>query len=214
MNLTARKLEIFTTVAREGQVKRAAELLHLTQPAVSMALSDLESRHGGALFARHGRKLHLNDRGRRLLPLAEDILRRFRRLEAELEDSSPEPVGQLRVGASTTVGNYLLPALMARFSRNHPRPPSSCMWATANRWSGPWNQGSLDMALIEGPCHLPNLHQRFWRDDELVVIAGRDHPWAAAGRMGPEGGYRRPCGSCGNRARARARSSSRPWAGS
>ncbi len=184
MGTSIRKLEIFAAVARLGSVTRAAGSLYLSQPAVSMALADLEDRQGGPLFVRRGRRLTLNDRGRLLLPLAEEIVRKAGIFEQILEDNAPEPTGRLRLGASTTIGNYLLPLLMAKFSRRYPRAGIQLTVGNTDQMARALDRGELDLALIEGPCPVPSLTMHRWRDDDLVIVVGRDHPWAVKKRVG------------------------------
>ena len=113
MAISLRKLEVFAVVAELGSVTKAAKQLFLSQSAVSMALADLENHHDGELFIRRGRTLILNDRGKLLLPLAKNILKQTSDFAKQLESSAQEPTGELNIGASTTIGNYLLPLLVA-----------------------------------------------------------------------------------------------------
>ncbi|RLB74606.1 MAG: LysR family transcriptional regulator, partial [Deltaproteobacteria bacterium] len=106
MAISLRKLEVFAAVARLGSVTQAAKQLLLSQSAASMALADLENHHDGELFIRRGRTLILNDRGKLLLPLAEEILKQTANFAKHLESSAQEPTGELTIGASTTIGNY------------------------------------------------------------------------------------------------------------
>lgn len=185
MALTLRKLEIFLKVAECGHVTRAGESLLLSQSAVSMAIAELEERAGGPLFKRQGRKLLLNDRGRLLLPEAREILQRAHNIENLLRESSDELVGILHIGASTTIGNYLLPSLIAEFSRLYPRAQAQLLVGNTEQIEKGVDHGELDLGLIEGPCHVQTLTSLPWRDDELVVIAGPQHPWAKKGRVTP-----------------------------
>jgi DNA-binding transcriptional LysR family regulator len=148
----------------------------MSQPAVSMALAELEASAGGPLFMRRGRRLLLNDRGRLLLEPAQEILRNVANFENLLEESDREPRGILRIGASTTIGNYLLPSLIARFSRLYPRAKASLQVGNTQQIELSLEQGAIDLGLIEGPSHAPLLKTLPWRDDELVVIVGRGHP--------------------------------------
>jgi DNA-binding transcriptional LysR family regulator len=120
MPLTFRQLEIFEKIAATGSVTRAGEELLLTQSAVSMALSQLEQLSATPLFERSGRRLFLNDSGRLLLKDARDILLTVKRVEQQLHGDSGQLVGELLVGGSTTIGNYLLPALLGDFARQYP----------------------------------------------------------------------------------------------
>ena len=183
MPVSLRKLDIFVSVATLESVTGAAEKLSLSQSAVSMALADLENRYSEPLFHRRGRKLLLNDRGRMLLPLARNILEQAADFEQLLSLSTSEPVGRLQIGASTTIGNYLLPLLMAEFSRRYPQAQISLQVNNSEIIARALDEGELDLALIEGPCHIRHLERHDWRSDELVVICGGVHPWAAQGRV-------------------------------
>ncbi|MBJ6750059.1 LysR substrate-binding domain-containing protein [Geomonas anaerohicana] len=186
MAITLRQLEIFEKVAVCGQVTQASGQLLLTQSAVSMALAELERLAGAPLFERSGRRLLLNDRGRQLLPEAQDVLARVRKIEQFLEDSVGTPVGTLIVGASTTIGNYLLPAMIGEFSRLYPGAKPLLQVGNALQIEQGVESGELDLGLIEGLQHLPSLTATPWRRDELVLIVGKEHPWASLGRATPE----------------------------
>jgi DNA-binding transcriptional LysR family regulator len=176
MAITLRKLSVFVKVAETGQVTRASEALLMSQPAVSMALAELEEEAGGPLFVRRGRRLLLNDRGRFLLGPAQETLRTAANFELLLKESDQEPRGLLRIGASTTIGNYLLPSLIARFSRLHSLARASLQVGNTHQIESALEQGEIDLGLIEGPSHAPLLETFPWRDDELVVIVGQGHP--------------------------------------
>ena len=111
MKITLRQLEIFTAIVSHGHVTRAAETISMTQSAASTALAELEQQLGTTLFDRIGRQLLLNEAGRQLLPKALDVLDRIREIEATTQ--SRELAFDLRLGASLTIGNHLLPPLLA-----------------------------------------------------------------------------------------------------
>lgn len=182
MGISLRKLEIFVKVAETGHVTRVSEALMLSQSATSMALADLEKQAGSPLFHRRGGRLKLNERGRLLLPEAQEILRRSNHLENLMKESATEPMGELRIGASTTIGNYLLPSLMAKFSSYNTRAKACLQVGNTQQVESAVECGDLDLGLIEGPCHVHALEAIPWRNDELVVIAGNEHPWAKRGR--------------------------------
>ncbi len=181
MAITLRQLEIFVRVATEEHATKASEKLHVSQSAISMALAELERLTGGSLFERVGRRLVLNERGRLLLPEARDVLRRVAGIE-ELLRESDEPVGLLRVGASTTIGNYLLPSLVAKFAARHRQAQIQLQVGNTKQIEEAVSTGELDLGLIEGPSHAFGLDRIPWRDDELVVVAGPHHPWAGEQR--------------------------------
>lgn len=179
MAITLRQLEIFQKVANCGHVTKASEELGLTQSAVSMAIAELERFAGAPLFERIGRRLLLNDRGRNILPDSIEVLNKVSGIERYLNDSIGEPVGILRVGASTTIGNYLLPLLVGAFDRRFPRAKALLKVGNTKQIEIAVEEGECDLGLIEGPSHLPTLRVEPWRDDELVVVVGKGHPLAA-----------------------------------
>ena len=186
MAISLRKFEVFVAVGRLGSVTQAAKQLLLSQSAISMALADLENHHDGELFIRRGRTLILNDRGKLLLPLAEEILKQTADFAKHLESSAQEPTGKLTIGASTTIGNYLLPLLIANFSKQYPKARIIMQVGNTDSISKALDQGQLDLALVEGPCHLHSLQQIHWRDDQLVIIAAPDHPWVGKDKVGQQ----------------------------
>lgn len=178
MALTFRQLEIFEKIAATGSVTKAGEELLLTQSAVSMALSQLEQQSVTPLFERSGRRLLLNDSGRLLLTEARDIMMGVRRIELMLQGDSDQLVGELLIGGSTTIGNYLLPALLGTFARQYPKTRVELRVGNTQQVAEWLESGDLDIAFVEGPCHSRGLVAVNWRDDELVVVTAPDHQWA------------------------------------
>lgn len=178
MPLTLRQLEIFERVAKSEHVTKASEQLLLSQSAVSMAIAELEKFAGAPLFERRGRRLFLNDRGRHILPEVHDLLKMASTIEQFLNESVGEPIGVLKVGASTTIGNYLLPLIVGEFSRQYLRAKAMLYVGNTRQIETAVEDGEYELGLIEGPSHNTSLASSPWRDDELVVIAGKEHPWA------------------------------------
>ncbi|PKN68808.1 MAG: LysR family transcriptional regulator [Deltaproteobacteria bacterium HGW-Deltaproteobacteria-12] len=177
MKSTLRQLEIFAKVAASGHVTQAGEELFITQSAVSMAIAELEKIADGPLFERRGRRLLLNDRGSLILPRVQEVLRQVGTIEQLLSESVGVPIGLLKVGASTTVGNYLLPAMIAEFTSHYPRARALLQVGNTSQIEQAVESGELDLGIIEGPLHTGSLRATAWRSDELVVIAGESHPW-------------------------------------
>ena len=177
MVLSLRQLEIFEKIASTGSVTRAGEELLLTQSAVSMALSQLEQLSSVPLFERSGRRLLLNDAGRQLLQEAREILQAVKRVEQQLQGDTGELVGELLIGGSTTIANYLLPSLLGAFARKYPHTGVQLTVGNTQQVADLLAVGQLDIAFVEGPCHNRDLVAVHWRDDELVVVAGAEHPW-------------------------------------
>lgn len=177
MKITLRQLEIFEKVAASRHVTKAGQELFITQSAVSMAIAELEKFADGPLFERRGRRLLLNDRGSLILSRVQEVLRQVGTIEQMLIESVGEPIGVLKVGASTTVGNYLLPSMVAEFTRHYPRAQSLLQVGNTSQIEQAVESGALDLGIIEGPSHAGSLHATVWRGDELVVIVGKGHPW-------------------------------------
>jgi DNA-binding transcriptional LysR family regulator len=180
LHLTLRQLQIFRAVAEAGSTSAAADLIALSQSATSAAVNELERMLGLLLFDRVGKRLMLNDNGRALLPRALNVLDGAAGIERWAVES-PAQIGALRLGASTTIGNYLLPEVLGEFRKELPES-ALVDWevqvAIANT-SAIVEQVcafELDLGLIEGPCHARELIVEPWLEDEMVVVAGAQHP--------------------------------------
>lgn len=181
MRYTLRQLEVFLAVAGTGNVSRAGELLHLSQSAVSGALGELERQFDILLFDRIGKRLRLSALGAALRPRAEAVLDAARELEAELAGGAE--AGRLRVGATVTIGNYLVVPLMARFLRDEPAAAIALEIANTEEIARKVMNFEIDVGLIEGELTHPGLDVTPFLDDELVVFAAPDHPLARKRRV-------------------------------
>ncbi|MGA2189887.1 MAG: LysR family transcriptional regulator [Steroidobacteraceae bacterium] len=182
MRITLRQLQIFRAIAVSGSTIAAAGSMPLSQSATSAALNELERVLGARLFDRVGKRLLLNDNGRALLPPALAVLDGAKSIEAAFVSGDPAFLVDLRLFASTTVGNYVLPRLLARFRAEVPaagldvRIGNTLDAVTAVR------DFSADLGLVEGPCHASDVVTVPWLEDELVIVAARAHPLAKAAR--------------------------------
>lgn len=182
INISPRQLEVFVHVALLGSVRAAAEQLHLTQPAASMALRDMEHQLDTPVFDRERGRLHLNARGRELLPLAQELLERYAEFGRRVDDRAALG-GELRIGASNTVGNYRIGELLGGFVRAHPQVRIRLRVANTEEIAAGMLDHSLDVGCVEGPVTHPQLEVRSWRDDALVVCTRPDHPLATRRRL-------------------------------
>lgn len=176
MRMTLRQLAVFVAVAQEGTVTRASDAVRLTQSAASMALADLEDALGAPLFDRLGKRLQLNDLGRFLLPQALEILGRCEAFEHAAQGE--KQTIDLRLGATLTISDYLMPDLMANFLKQQPQSLLQLQVGNTRQIIEAVSQFQLDLGLIEGSCHLPQLQAFPWRDDELAVCCAPEHPLA------------------------------------
>lgn len=179
MNVTFRQLRVFAEVARTGSVQRAAEALHLTAPAVSMQVKEVESQVGLPLFDRGGRRLSLNTAGeyflvyaRRLLGTlkeAEDAMARFTRMES----------GVLTVGMVSSA-KYFLPGLLARFHAEHPAVEVRLRLGNRAQLATLMAANEVDMAIMGRPPQgFPNRSEPFSLHPHGLITAP-DHPFAQA----------------------------------
>jgi DNA-binding transcriptional LysR family regulator len=175
VRITLRQLQIFRLVAESGTTASAADALALSQSATSAAINELERLLELQVFDRVGKRLQLNDNGRALLPTALAVLDGALSIERWAFDRESQ-VGTLRIGASTTIGNYLVPELLAGFRERLSDQARRSLHVTitiANTAAIAAHVAAfeLDLGLIEGPCHEPNLTVRPWCEDELIVVA-------------------------------------------
>ncbi len=177
MRITLKQLEVFIAVAQSGNVTRAAESLNITQSATSMSLSDFETQLGRKLFDRVGKRLQLNDSGRLLLPKALDAIARVSEIES-LAASDTMLIGQLRIGASLTIGNYMLPGMIGSFMKDHSGAHVTLDVANTRHVIQSLKQFQIDVGFIEGFCHEPDIEVMPWCRDELVIFAAQAHPLA------------------------------------
>ncbi|MBI0328382.1 LysR family transcriptional regulator [Burkholderia plantarii] len=178
------QLITFAAVAELLNISRAAEALHLSQPAVSGQLRQLQDEFGEPLYQRDGRGVRLTPVGEQLVPLALRLRDALAQARAYRDAVRGVERGTLRVGASTTPASYLLPYLIAEFRPLAPGVAIQTM--TGNTADVVAALGSLDLALIEGPpgdALPPGTAVHPWREDEIVAIVPASHPLAAsAGR--------------------------------
>jgi DNA-binding transcriptional LysR family regulator len=182
--LTLRQLEIFLAVARREHVTAAARDVHLSQSAVSAALRELQSTLGGPLFEKDGRRIRLNDRGRHLVEEASDLVQRAKDLVQHF--AGDEAIaGKLRLGASSTIGTYLLPALVGAFVAAHADVQVDLEVGNSTEVGRRLLAHELDAGFVEGPVHLPQLVATPWRKDRLVVFVTPGDPLARRRRLAP-----------------------------
>lgn len=167
MHITLRQLEVFTEVLKSGSTTQASQVLSLSQSAVSAALADLEGQLGVQLFDRVGKRLVINEHGRLLYPRAVGLLEQA----LEIEQLFREDNGALRISASSTIGNYLLPGMIARYRRDYPQLPLELSVGNSQDVITAVADFRVDIGLIEGPCHRADLVTEPWLEDELVVFA-------------------------------------------
>jgi DNA-binding transcriptional LysR family regulator len=176
IHLTLAQLEVFAAIARGGSVRAAAGQVARSQSAASSALAELESALGVQLFDRVGRRLVLNENGRALLPKAAAIVEQALDAESLFKEAHAAP---LRLAASFTIGEYLLPDLIVQWKRMNPVAQVRLDISNTHEVLDAVASFAVDVGFIEGNHTHPDLRVRRWRTDELVVVASSAHPLAA-----------------------------------
>lgn len=177
MYITIKQLEIFTAIAETGNVTQAAESLFLTQSACSMALSALEKQLNTPLFDRVGKKLVLNERGKILFSRSANIAAQLRETQDLLLSKDYKTIsGNLIIGASSTIGNYLLPQIIADFVEVNPNAKMKLRIANSNQVIDELLKFKIDVGFIEGVCHSDEIISKVWMKDELIFIASPKNP--------------------------------------
>lgn len=178
LRLNLRQLEVFVATARTGSTRAAAERVARSQSAASSALAEAEAVFGVQLFDRLGRRLLLNENGRALLPRARLLLEQAAQLEGLFTGELAAP---LNVAASFTIGEYLLPELLAQWTREQPSSGVRLRIGNTSEVIAAVAGFDVDLGFIEGLQSHPDLVVRPWLRDELVIVAAPDH--ALAGRL-------------------------------
>jgi len=173
MHITLRQLEVFAEVLKSGSTTQASQRLALSQSAVSAALSDLEGQLGVQLFDRIGKRLMVNEHGRLLYPRVLGLLEQAR----DIEQLFSEDKGAIRLSASSTIGNYILPEIIARYRHDFPDLPLELSVGNSQDVINAVNDFGVDIGLIEGPCREPDIISEVWLEDELVVFSAPQNPF-------------------------------------
>jgi DNA-binding transcriptional LysR family regulator len=180
MNVTLRQLRIFEAVARHGSISRAAAELHLTQPAVSMQMKQLESLLGLTLVEQVGKRLTLTQAGTELREHARDIALRVVDMSAAMDQFRGLERGQLRLAVVSTA-NYYLPEVIADFSRRHPGVRTSLQVANREAVLAALAANTADLAITGRPPESPDIVAQHFMDNPLVVIAPPQHALVGQG---------------------------------
>lgn len=177
-------LQAFVEVADHQSFSEAAEVLFLTQPAVSKRVAQLEAELGTRLFDRIGRRVSLTSAGTALLPRARRLINDARELKRLVSDLSGEVRGRLVMGTSHHIGLHRLPAPLKRYTEQFPEVELDIRFMDSEAACRAVETGDLELAIVTLPPERPpNLHlQTIW-DDPLAFMVGLDHPLAGRERV-------------------------------
>ncbi len=186
------RLHVFRAVGEELSFTRAARRLHLSQPAVTKHVRLLEEQYGVPLFHRTPGGTGLTPAGLLLLEHARTMERLDAQVEQQLRSRGGVPRGTLRLGASATIFQYLLPDWLVRSRRAWPELALEAAAGNTEQVLGSLLARRIDLAMIEGPCARPELDTEAFLDDELVCVAAPGHPLARKGKATLKEALREP----------------------
>jgi DNA-binding transcriptional LysR family regulator len=172
------RIRVFRTVAHHLNFSRAAEELLLTQPAVTQQVKTLEDQLGVSLFDRGGGRIELTPGGIALLPFAEKMKTLEDEAIAAVAGAYGEHAGELSIGASQTIGQYLLPRFIAAFGKTHPEVRITARSGNTDQMLEALVAGDIQIALIEGPERRRDVHIEAFMEDQLVLVVPASHGWA------------------------------------
>jgi DNA-binding transcriptional LysR family regulator len=180
MALNLHLLRMFATVVRSGSFSRAAEVLHISQPAISKGVRDFELQIGCRLLDRVPKGVRPTREGQALMRHAEVLFATERAAEEEMRSLRSLEEGSLRIGASTTIASYMIAKYLGLFHSTHPNVDLHIVSANTREIADLMIAHEIDVALVEGPVTNDELVVEPWRSDVMELIVGPRHPFAAA----------------------------------
>lgn len=172
------KLRVFCTVAETKSFSKTSEIIHLTQPAVSLQVQALEEIYETKLFDRSSSTVTLTPSGEVLYKYAKEILSLYATAEKVIGDLTGLVKGSISIGASSTIGNYLLPAVITDFKRAHLKIKIHLLVGNTKRVVELLNSGNIDLGLVEGEVTRQKMQVEKIISDELLLVVPAHHPWA------------------------------------
>ncbi len=173
-----RRLQVFHTVARLLSFTKAAEALHMTQPAVTFQVRQLEEYFNTRLFDRTHNRISLTEAGERVFEYADKIFALYAEMENSVRDLTGEVSGVLLLGASTTIAEYLLPSLLGNFKARYPDVRIRLSVSNSDAIVSMVENNTIDLGVVESPVANKNLVVEHCRDDQLVLVVPPRHELA------------------------------------
>lgn len=180
------RLKVFQSVAKNLSFTKASQELFVSQPAITKHIQELETCYQTRLFDRQGSKISLTEAGELLLKHSEKILDDYKQLEYEMHLLHDEYIGELKLGASTTIAQYVLPPLLANFITKFPQINLSLINGNSRGVEVALQEHRIDLGLVEGIFRLPNLKYTAFLQDELVAVVHTRSKLAVADEILPE----------------------------
>ena len=180
------RLQVFNTVAKRLNFTKAAEELFITQPAVTKHIQEIENHFKVKLFERNGTKIKLTPAGETLLQHTDQLFAVYRNLQFELNTFTQQRTGKLRIGASTTVAQYVLPPVLAAFHKRFNNIKIMLAINNTEQIEQALQNKNIDLGVIEGQSKSNLFKYTEFVKDELVLVANINHPLAKKDIIKPE----------------------------
>lgn len=177
MGMEDHKLRVFCTVAETKSFSKTSEIIHLTQPAVSLQIQALEEIYETKLFDRSSNTVVLTPAGEVLYKYAKEILTMYARVDKEIGEITSLVKGSISIGASTTIGNYVLPTVISEFKAKNDKIKIHLLVGNTKRVVELLNAGNVDMGIVEGETTKYKIITEKLMPDELMLIVHPKHPW-------------------------------------
>lgn len=178
-----RRLQVFHTVARLLSFTKAAESLHMTQPAVTFQIRQLEEQFNTRLFDRGHNRVSLTDAGSRVFEYADRIFELYAEMDNAVREITGEVSGALTIGASTTIAEYMLPTLLGDFNARYPQVTIHLKVSNSEGIVSMVESNAIDLGVVESPVGNKNLVVETCKQDQLVAIVPPVHPLAGRGSI-------------------------------
>ncbi|GMK38893.1 LysR family transcriptional regulator [Paenibacillus sp. CCS19] len=169
-------LRVFVTAAEQSNFSRAAELLNLSQPGVSLHIRNLENEFGTKLMVRSPKLVKLTEAGAILYHRAKEILASYEAAKQDIFRLHDRVTGPLHIGASFTIGEYVLPRLLAEFAEQYPQVEMDLTIGNTEEIVQSIRESKLDLALVEGEVTVTDLIITSYMRDEMILVAASSHP--------------------------------------
>lgn len=184
--MTDRRLQVFYTVAKVLSFTKAAETLHMTQPAVTFQVKQLEEFFNTRLFDRTHNKITLTDTGKVVYDYSEKILDYYEKMNNEVRELTGEVTGSLLIGASTTIAEYMLPSLLGAFKKQFEDVNIRLQVGNTDAIVAMVENNMIDLGVVEAPVFNKNLEVEVCRLDEMVLIVPDGHALANRDKVSVE----------------------------
>ena len=172
------RLVVFRAVAEQQSFRKAAEDLYLTQPAVSLQIKALEEDVGVQLFDRTGTRIKLTDAGKILLDHSRQANALLMKAKEKIAALNGDHAGELALGASSTIAQYVVPRLLGEFSREYPRVHPTMISGNTEQIVQALEEQKIALGLIEGPARNRDVKTESFLEDEIVLVVSAAHEWA------------------------------------